>query len=320
MTSHTENEWQHNDCIWHDTQCICVIKPTWLMTSQPMYIWNHTHYMYDTIGTLYDITSTLAVNTQSFLYHGTHFVYDIIYIIYYIYIIYIIYDVYDILYIIYYIWCHPYCVYDYQCSISDLKPIKTDIASSLYAITPSLLKTSHLLCKTSQVAYVCHHMRYIGHHIHTLWQQPLLFMTSHALYSLHHTHYIWHLIYSVWCHIHYVCYITQWLYLWHQTLYVYDIYTWYGITHCVMTTQPLCAFTATMPDITLSVFLTLHRMYQFYEKKWMYVITASICMTPYALHMISHPLFMTSYHCSYHITSTAFMTSHTLYMTSCKWQ
>ena len=140
-------------------------------------------------------------------------------------------------------------------------------------------------------------------------------MISHALYSLHHTHFIWHLIYSVWCHIHYVFYITQWPSLWHQTLYVYDIFTWYGLRHSVMTTQPLCAFTATMPDITLNVFLTLHTMYQFYEMKWMYAITGSICMTPYALHMISHPLFMTSHHCSYHITSTALMKSHTQYMT-----
>ena len=163
-------------------------------------------------------------------------------------------------------------------------------------------------------------MHYTGHHIHTLWQQHLEFMTLHALSSVHHTYYIWQLISSVWCHIHYMWFITQWLYLWHKTLYVYDIFTWYGITHSVMTTQPLCAFPATMSDIILSVFLTLHKMYQFYEKKWMYVITASICMTPYSLHMISHPLFMTSYHCSYHIASTAFMTSHTLYMTSCKWQ
>ena len=36
MTSDTVNEWQHNDCISHDTQSICVIKPTWLMTSHPM--------------------------------------------------------------------------------------------------------------------------------------------------------------------------------------------------------------------------------------------------------------------------------------------
>ena len=38
--------------------------------------------------------------------------------------------------------------------------------------------------------------------------------------------------------------------------YVYDIFTRYDITHSVMTTHPLCAFTAIMLDITLSVFLT----------------------------------------------------------------
>ena len=100
-----------------------------------------------------------------------------------------------------------------------------------------------------------------------------------------------------------------------QALYVYVIFTWYGIRHSVMTTKPLCAFPATMPDITLNEFLTLYTIYQFFEKKWMYVITASICMTPYALHMTSRPLFMTSHHCSYHITSTALRTSHTQNMT-----
>ena len=82
MTSHMVNEWPHNDCIWHDTQCICVLKPTWLMTSQPMYVWNHTHCMHDMIGTLYDIASTLPDNTTLFVCHGTHSVYDIICIIY----------------------------------------------------------------------------------------------------------------------------------------------------------------------------------------------------------------------------------------------
>ena len=82
MTSHLVNEWKHSDCIWHDTQCICVIKPTWMMTSQPMYVQNQTHCMYDTIGTLYDITSTLADNTPLFVCHGIHSVYDIICIMY----------------------------------------------------------------------------------------------------------------------------------------------------------------------------------------------------------------------------------------------
>ena len=30
MTSHMLNESQQNDCIWHDAQCISIIKPTWL--------------------------------------------------------------------------------------------------------------------------------------------------------------------------------------------------------------------------------------------------------------------------------------------------
>ena len=52
------------------------------MTSQPMYIWNHTHCMYDTIGALYDITSTLVDNTPLFVCHGTHSVCDILCILY----------------------------------------------------------------------------------------------------------------------------------------------------------------------------------------------------------------------------------------------
>ena len=31
--------------------------------------------------------------------------------------------------------------------------------------------------------------------------------------------------------------------------------------------EKMCAFPATMPDITLNVFLTLNKMYQFSEKK-----------------------------------------------------
>ena len=125
--------------------------------------------------------------------------------------------------------------------------------------------------------------------------------------------------------MHYIPYITRIIYDISSTLYdatftmcvtshngsIYDIkhygcaiFTRYGLTHSVMTTHPLCAFTAIMPDITLSVFLTWHTMYQFYEKKRMYVITASTCMTPYALHMTSNALFMTSHHFIYDVKST----------------
>ena len=74
MISHMVNEWQHNDCIWHATQCICVIKPTWLMTSHYMYALTHIHCMYDTICTTYDITSTLYGITPLCLWCQVHYI------------------------------------------------------------------------------------------------------------------------------------------------------------------------------------------------------------------------------------------------------
>ena len=116
--------------------------------------------------------------------------------------------------------------------------------------------------------------------------QPLVFLTSHALYWWHHMHYIWHVIYCVWYHIHYMCDITQCLYLWHHTLYVYEISTLYGITHSVMTTQPLCNFTATMTDITPAFSVTSH-----------------------ALYITSHPILMSSHYCTYDITASIYETT-----------
>ena len=154
------------------------------------------------------------------------------------------------------------------------------------------------------MAYVCHHVHYTWHHIHPLRQKPLVFMTSHALYWWHHMHDIWHVIYCVWYHIHYMCDITQCLYLWHHTHYVYDISTLYSIKHSVMTTQPLCNFTAPMSDITPTVSVSSHPVDQFYQSQCMYDITATMCMTSYALHVTAHPQFRTSHHFMYDIRST----------------
>ena len=146
---------------------------------------------------------------------------------------------------IHYIWCHTHYVSDNTSSISDLKSILSAFIATVYIITSTLSKTSHQLCKTSQVAYVCHHVHYTWHRIHPLWQQPFVLMTSQD--------YIWHIVYCVWYHIHYMCDIRKCLYLRPHTLYVKDICTLYGITHIVMTTQPLCNFTATT--------LTSHPLY-----------------------------------------------------------
>ena len=117
-----------------------------------------------------------------------------------------------------------------------------------------------------------------------------VFITSHTLYMASHL----------------LCMMSHSLCVLHHytSLYVYGLFTLYGIMHSVTKTQPFCSFTATMPDITLSVCLTLHKIYEFNEKKQMYVITASICMTPYSLHMTSYPFFIPSHYLIYEVKST----------------
>ena len=129
--------------------------------------------------------------------------------------------------------------------------------------------------------------------------------------------YIWCVIYSVWYHIHYMGDITQCLYLWHHTLYVYDISILYDIIHSVMTLQPLYNFKATMSDMTPTVSVSSHPMYQFYQTQCMDDITATICMTSYALHMTSHPLFRASHHFMYYIKSTITDLMCTVSVSSC---
>ena len=115
---------------------------------------------------------------------------------------------------------------------------------------------------------------------------PLL-MTSHALYMT--------------CHL--LCMISHSLYVLHHTMPVsltrHTLCLWhilfYGVTHHVMATQPLCNFTATMSDITPTVSVSSHPLDQFYQTQCMYDITANMCMTSYALHVTSHPQFTTSY-------------------------
>ena len=158
-----------------------------------------------------------------------------------------------------------------------------------------------------------YHTNSVGHH---RWHRYSIICTIHDListlydnnphYSWHHMHYIWHGIYSVWYHIHYMCDITQGLYLWHHTIYLYDISILYGIAHSVMTTQLLCNFTATMSDITPTVFVSSHPLDQFYQTKFMYDITATMCMTLYAVYVTSHPQFRTSHHFMYDIRSTLY--------------
>ena len=244
------NEWQHNDCIWHDTECICVIKPTRLMTSQPMYVWNHTHCMYDTIVHFYDITSTLAGNTPLFVCYGTHSVYDIIYIIY---------DV-----------THRVCM----------------PTQALY-LTWNLLKLpSHPLYVSSNTLCWRHHTYSVRHHrwhmyaiiciihdiISTLYDNTPYYLWHHMQYI----HYITVIIYDISCTLYDVTY-TMCVTSHHDS--IYDIKPYMFMTYSLdmasctvlwphnhyVPSQPLC--------------LTLHSVYFWHYTQGTNFMKRSVCMS-----------------------------------------
>ena len=116
--------------------------------------------------------------------------------------------------------------------------------------------------------------------------------------------------------LHYMYDIKQCLYLWHHTLYVYDISTLYGITHSFMTTQPLCNFTDTMSDVKPTLSVSSHPVDQFYQTQCRYDMKATMCMTSYALHVTSHSQFRTSHNFMYDIRSTLSDLTSTLSLSS----
>ena len=84
-------------------------------------------------------------------------------------------------------------------------------------------------------------------------------MRLHALYSVHQMHYIWKLTYSEWCHIHYMWYITKWLY--NIKPYKFMTYSLYMVSHTVLWPQTIVClhshyawhYTQTIFDITQNV-------------------------------------------------------------------
>ena len=132
-------------------------------------------------------------------------------------------------------------------------------------------------------------------------------------------HYIWHVFYCVWYHIHYMCDITQCLYLWHHTLCLWHIHIIWHHTQCYDNTTIVLFHSHSVWHHTHCI-CVITPMDQFYHAQCMYDITATMCMTSYALHVISHPQFRTSHHFMYDIrsnlsdlTSTVSLSSHPPY-------
>ena len=137
------------------------------------------------------------------------------------------------------------------------------------------------------VYFIYSSAHYIWPHVHCICViTPTLPMISQPLY--------------VWYHILYMCDIAQCLYLWHHKL--YDVLTLYGITHSVMTTQPLC--------------LTSHPVYLCRHTPCTNLIKTCVCMTSQPLYIWQH-IHSLWHHTTLFITwSPLYLTSHALYLTS----
>ena len=54
----------HSHDIWHCIHRICVNTTTLLMISDQLFVWHHTHFVYDILCTIHIVTSTLWTHTD----------------------------------------------------------------------------------------------------------------------------------------------------------------------------------------------------------------------------------------------------------------
>ena len=217
------------------------------MTSLPMYIWNLTHCTHDTIGTLYHITSTLADNTPLFVCHGIHSVYEII------------------------------------CIINDVWHAVCMTTQTLYLAWDLLKLPSHPLRMSSQPLGQRHPTYCVRHQ---RWRMYATKCTIQDIISTLYDNNIWYL----WQYMHYIQYITHIIYNNSSILYdvtfticgtsnndsVYDIkpymfmtYSLYMASHTVLWPQTIECLRSHSAWYYPQIFLTLQKMYQFYDKECM---------------------------------------------------
>ena len=192
---------------------------------------------------------------------------------------------------------------------------------------------------TSHTLYLTSYQHCFFHHIHCIDDIiPTLFMRSHPLYMS--TSYP---LYCIQEPIHYVCTITATVpvshphFPWYHTLCIYDIApticltsdTLYKVSYpqFVSSRHIIYDITGVLFMSSLPQYITLHPQYLCPHNPSTYDLWTTVCMTSHPLyiwhlmhHTYRHIHSLSSHHCSNNITSTAFMTSHTLYTTSHTWQ
>ena len=122
-------------------------------------------------------------------------------------------------------------------------------------------------CMSSQHVFVWHHTHHIWHHIRSLWNHTTLFMmssplclTSRPVYLTSRPLYLYNDAHSINDISATICMISHTVYMWHPIHYIYDIIS------SMYDNTKLCVV-----DTTLG-----------------------ICVTSFALQMLSHPLYHTN--------------------------
>ena len=81
MTSHALYSCHQSHDISHCIHSFCVLTTPLSRISEQLYVWHHTHFIYDILGTIHYITSTLWVHTivvttlhPLHSWHHTHYI------------------------------------------------------------------------------------------------------------------------------------------------------------------------------------------------------------------------------------------------------
>ena len=260
---------------YNQTHLIDDITPYVCMKSHPLHVWLHRHFIWPHIHSCWQHTIVCMSWHTLCLWHQ-----------------------------VYYIWYHLYRVYDYTTSISDLKPVKTAISSTLYVITPSLSR-HHTYCvrlhRWHMYAIIC-----VKHDIiSTLYDNNPYYLWYH----MHYIHYITHIIYDISFTLFDVTF-TMCVTSFNDSIYDIKPHMFMPYSLCMESRTVLWPHCNCVPSQPLG--MTLHSVYFWHYTQCNDVMKRSVCMS-------SHPLYVRQnmHYIWHHIHSLWYHTmlwySHTLY-------
>ena len=183
-------------------------SPPGFLTSRPLYLWLHKHYVCEYMSTIFNIKHTV-------LSHYNHYFWNRNFQI----CICVITHTLSMIWQTLYIWHDTYYMYGTICSVYDISPTIYDI-TTLYPLHQSIISHIKLIISdsTSTVSLSSHpdyrsnnpqwmydktgtvymtSWEYIWHHIHSLRDHTMLWY-SHTLYSCHPTRDSCHRIHCCW--------------------------------------------------------------------------------------------------------------------------